>query len=169
MRGDTWQVLRAWLSAGLLLLGLFMLLKSLWRDRAGEMSMDGWKIEDLVLHLQRKGLEFRVVPSAKEGPLDPWGVYLTTTDKSWEQLIGLLANPDFIDARWQGTVYCNLWAIWQPFGDWGDRALRLGPFIFIGDPEMLVRIRAALRAPAPRSAPTGPTAREKQRPTFVAE
>jgi hypothetical protein len=109
--------------------------------------MGGWQVEDLVSHLRRKGLEFRAMPTAEHCPLNR-GAYLTTTDQPWERLNGLLKNPDAID-EWEGTVFC-VRATQAPEDEdprlemWGDCGLRLGPFLFFGDRQLLARIRDAL-------------------------
>jgi hypothetical protein len=91
-----------------------------WQGGNRNGAVDAWEVEDLVSHLRRKGLEFRAVPTAKLGPLNR-GAYLTTTDKPWERLIGLSANPELI-GEWEGTVYCVRARVERE----GDARLRYG-------------------------------------------
>jgi hypothetical protein len=50
--------------------------------------------------------------------------------------------------RWAGVVYCE--HLRHPdsreeiLASWADCGLRVDPFVFFGDPEMLARIRTAL-------------------------
>jgi hypothetical protein len=94
-------------------------------------------------------LEFRASPAHRGGPL--WaGAYLTTTDRSPEQLGALGAVPERI-ADWRGTVFCDRYfrSSWlEPDArayHWGDCCLRVGPFLLFGDRDFMARIRDALR------------------------
>jgi hypothetical protein len=119
------------------------------RTDPGELPPDHWKVEDLVGHLQKKGLEVRTVPAYAHGPPTA-GAYLTTTDLPWRQLNRLPSCPEHID-DWQGTVYCSpassRWSgddrLWQ----WGECGERFGPFVLFGDPGLRARIRETLRDP----------------------
>jgi hypothetical protein len=167
MSGITRQILPARSHAGLFLsLGLLAVLGVYWsRDRDG--AMNAWEVEDLVSHLRQKGLTLRAVPTIEGGPLN-CGAYLTTTDQSWERLAGLSANPELIGA-WEGTVYCVRARVEQE-GDarlslWGECGLRIGPFLFFGDPGLLARIQAALRCPNVSGPFSRPKTLERYRPT----
>ncbi len=89
------------------------------------------------------GLCLRVVP-ASPGGLFP-GAYLTTTDQTRDQLVGLPWSAE-ATARWRGTVVCKEEA---PGVDLLDRdpqrLLRDGRLVFYGDPELLRQIAAVLR------------------------
>jgi hypothetical protein len=84
----------------------------------------------------------------RDGPLNA-GAFLTTTDKSW----GALSQPSMTPEHkkdWKDTVYCYKPAalpgesVLFSFED--EDCLHAGPFVLYGDPDMLKRIRAALRA-----------------------
>jgi hypothetical protein len=110
-------------------------------------AMDNWKFEDIAWHLRRNGLELRVVPTPPNNPL--WvSAYLTTTNKSVEQLSILPAEPERI-ADWNGTVNCRLSisgaAGDSPASNWGDCWMRVGPFLLFGDRDLMARIRNTLR------------------------
>jgi hypothetical protein len=78
------------------------------------------------------------------------GAYLTTTDKTAEQLGQLAALPECV-TDWQGTVICDRYYPdhWlgsdQRMYTWGDCCLRIGPFLLFGDRDFMLRIRDALR------------------------
>jgi hypothetical protein len=103
-------------------------------------------VAHLVEYLRAGGLELRAV-SADKGGAAEHNLYLTTTDKGWEQLNGVPKVPECIE-RWQGTVYCE--RVFDPATRdqqqrlWGDCCLRAGPFLFFGDRQLLGRIRACL-------------------------
>jgi hypothetical protein len=73
------------------------------------------------------------------------GAYLTTTDQTRDQLVGLPWSAAAA-ARWQGTVLCKE----EPPGvnlldrD-PQRLLRHGGLIFYGDPELLRQVAEVLR------------------------
>jgi hypothetical protein len=75
--------------------------------------------------------------------------YLSTTEKTGAELYWLVKDRTEMH-RWAGVVYCE--RVQYPEDRegmvklWADCGLRVGPFVFFGDPELLARIRTALRA-----------------------
>jgi hypothetical protein len=109
-----------------------------------------WDCRDVVSHLHANGLDYRVVSTAERGPSDR-NLYLTKTAKTWAELNGTPKTTESLD-DWRGTVYCESMATpnrQEQIGLWGDCCLRLGKFVFFGDPAMLVEIGAALARSAP--------------------
>jgi hypothetical protein len=159
------------LGIGILLVGLLMGL-GWWRGGPRPQPDDpltGWQIEDLVAHLQNKGVDVRAVPTYKNGPVNA-GAFLTTTDHTWEQLNHLHTFPECID-EWDGTVLCGP-AYGDPEGDgrlwlWRDNGERKGPFLLFGDRDLRARITEALRDPPAR--PTQPGNLTPLKPTATAE
>jgi hypothetical protein len=109
--------------------------------------MEDWSIDDLVQHLRKSGLEFRVFGTFQDGRTC-WGAFLTTTDKSWDDLTSLAVAAERLP-EWKGTVRCT----WIGKGGlatesmiqlWGDGGERLGPFGLFGDPEVRAKIRWAV-------------------------
>jgi hypothetical protein len=144
-RKATARLLVIQLGAALLLAGL-LAIPGVRRGEARCVAMDDWQIEDLVAHLQSKGVELRAVPTFPKGSVNN-GAYLTTTDKPWAELNVLSTATNRIET-WQGTVSCHHLRR-LPAGHiyvelWDDNGLCIGPFIFFGDPELRARILAAL-------------------------
>jgi hypothetical protein len=81
----------------------------------------------------------------KNGDLTGQYAFLTTTDKDWVELNHLSKTENRIQ-EWRGIVSC------ERLGEYsnptlyvsGDHYLVVGPFLFIGDAELLRRIRAIL-------------------------
>jgi hypothetical protein len=147
------------LGACLLIVGLLTALVHYWGVEARPEGMDDWTIEDLVMHLRTRGVEFRTVATYKNGSINT-GAFLTTTDKPWDELNALTVCSERIE-RWQGTVFCGR-VEGGPGNDprlqlWGNNCLRRGPFIFFGDAALRARIDAALRQPASGPAPRDTT------------
>jgi hypothetical protein len=123
-----------------------------WQERQNGNSFNDWDINDVIAVLHEQGLEFRAVPTYDQGSLNE-GVFLTTTDKSPNQLRFVAVCPEKID-DWRGTVFCTRVGresqaeVFQIF--WQDCYLRIGPFHFFGDPGLRSQISAAL-LPSTRS------------------
>lgn len=91
----------------------------------------------------------RVVPLFENKPDSP--VWVCLRSHSREQLRGLPRDPDLVKSgHWQGIVFCEQVgkgaAIPEEFirDNWGEYALRVGPFLLFGDPDLLQRIHEAL-------------------------
>src|SRR5690242_13738981 len=109
--------------------------------RRAERRLRGWDIPQLADHLQRSGVDVRLVPVSKDGP-PLHSVYLTTTAKEWDDLNHLMKEPQRM-AEWRDTLYC------ERVGDsdaasllrqWGNHGRQIGPFLFYGDAELLDRV-----------------------------
>ncbi len=113
-------------------------------------EMHGWSLIDLVRHLESRGLQLRAVPTQRGGPFG-LNAYFAAGNRSWEELIQLPKNPTAI-GRWSGVVYCERTGgsevLDGELESWNGCALEVGPFAFVGDPELLARIRAALPSEA---------------------
>jgi hypothetical protein len=107
--------------------------------------LDDWDFTKLVAHLNRAGLGMREVSTQKNGVIGN-AVFLTTTDKEWDDFNRLTKDPRRI-AEWQGILYCecvkgrNPWLLTS---QWGEDCLVAGPFLFYGDHKLLAQVRAAL-------------------------
>jgi hypothetical protein len=120
-----------------------------WLDTPRPPVKKDWQAEDLVEHLNAKGEPVRIVPCSGLNGLDA-GVYLTTTQKTWEDLIRLPAAPERID-DWKGTVYCSK-AAKSTAADgaldlWGNCGQREGSILMFGDATLRDRITGVLREP----------------------
>jgi hypothetical protein len=131
-----------------------------WQSRAIPDSTENWRIDDLAVHLNDRGVKVRVVPVMEHGSTNS-AVFLTTTNQSWGQLNHLQMIPERIK-DWDGTVFCGRC---PPESDsdirlaqWGDCGERRGRFILFGDSRLRARIDAALReeATTPPSQPPPP-------------
>jgi hypothetical protein len=126
-------------------------------------SLDEWDIPTLVANLNRKGLGLRMVSVQKDGVI-LGEAFLTTTEQDWSDLNELPKLREQIH-RWQGTLHCqrkmNEYGLSYQVDNWGDCCLEAGRFVFLGDRELLARVRAALSevvasgdsAPAPTTRP----------------
>jgi hypothetical protein len=107
-------------------------------------ALEDWDICELADHLNCAGLQVKVCSALANGDLGR-SVFLTTTDKEWQELNFLFKDPRWIQ-QWRGTVSC------ERMGEqtdpvlhvFGDHYLVVGPFLFFGDAELLERIRAIL-------------------------
>jgi hypothetical protein len=125
------------------------------------LDLTDWDLDRLERHLGEQGLGLRRVDSTGMRPMVPC-MFLTHTDKSWDQLERVPKAAALIDG-WQGTVYCERWP--GPEGRqyqaavWGDCCLLAGPYLFFGDRAILAEIQLALQAPPRTGLPLpGPTA-----------
>jgi hypothetical protein len=105
-------------------------------------------LTELAEVLSQDAPELRVVPSAKDGSLET-GMYLCNDSRSWEQLISVLRSYRHAD-KWQGLVYCerdraNISTPESEIQMWGEHTMRIGPFLFFGDPHLLRRIDQIIR------------------------
>jgi hypothetical protein len=76
------------------------------------------------------------------------GLYLCERPQAREQLQRLVRAVEYSDS-WRGVVFCEcnkrLGEVSdEQMADWGEHGMRLGPFVFFGDPALLRRIRQAL-------------------------
>jgi hypothetical protein len=87
------------------------------------------------------------VPMAEHDP--EAGLYLCEQPRPRERLQLLRRFPEQSD-RWRGVVFCERdrhlggeigESEWQR---WGAYGMRIGPFVFFGDPDLLGRIRRAI-------------------------
>ena len=73
--------------------------------------------------------------------------YLSTEAKPGAELYWLVKDPRRMQ-RWAGVVYCERARRYEHregvVEGWGDCGLRVGPFVFFGDPALLARIRTLL-------------------------
>ncbi len=107
--------------------------------------LEEWEFTELVAHLNHAGLGLRVVSPQQNGVIANT-VFLTTTDKGFNEVNRLIKDPRRI-GEWWGVLYCErvkgrdstLWT-----SQWGGDCLVLGPFVFYGDRELLKQVRVAL-------------------------
>jgi hypothetical protein len=134
---------------GVILLGGLLFGAWVWQVHRSRRGVDvaGWDIPQLVSHLHARGLPVRLVFTRKEG-ITRSNAFLTTTDLSFESLNVLPRGKKYID-EWRGVVYCEI--IREP-GRRTDASIGMDGcflerdhFIFVGDPDLLARIGAALR------------------------
>ena len=114
-------------------------------------DLEAMPLDELPAYVQRlrsSGLQFRVVGTFQDGRTN-CGVFLTTGEKSWEELTRVPAVPERL-ADWQGTVLCVRIGQGGGAGEgmmiqiWGRGGERLGPFGLFGDPALRAKIRQAL-------------------------
>jgi hypothetical protein len=94
----------------------------------------------IAARLEARGLPLRYIPA-------PWGdAVLTETDAPPDKLLTRWRDPSQI-AFWQGTVYVEVDRGHGPTDDfgWGECGWRCGRLLFFGDPQMIRRIKAAVR------------------------
>jgi hypothetical protein len=114
-----------------------------------------WDIPELADHLNCAGLQLRLRSSVKHGVIE-WSAFLTTTDKDWRDLNGLIKDSSRIH-QWRGIVYCEREEASRGviLRLWDDYSLVASPFVFFGDPDLLERIRVILVPFAPPVASQG--------------
>ncbi len=108
-------------------------------------ALNDWDIPELAIHLNRMGVEVRLRAVPKKGQFSR-SAYLTTTTKEWGDLNSLLKDASCI-RDWNGTLYCERVGdsdVTHLLEQWADHCLVIGPFLFYGDPELLVLVRDAL-------------------------
>ena len=116
--------------------------------------LDDWDIPQLAAYLNRAGVEVDVLPTQKNGVARSNG-FLMVVKKEWSYVNGLTKDASHIH-KWRGIVYCGRQ---PPFiladlaCQWHNHCLRVGPFIFYGDAELLARIGATLKHLAPMEWP----------------
>jgi hypothetical protein len=104
---------------------------------------------ELTEHLRQAGLALEVVPQTDFTPVE--GVYLCEHPQPREQLQKLARAAQRCD-RWRGVVFCEFNKRLGEFTDaelqrWGEYGMRLGPFVFFGDPALLRRIHQTVPEP----------------------
>ncbi len=105
--------------------------------------LDDWDIARLTAYLNAKGLSLRLVSTRQDGAIHQ-SVFLTTTDKGWDDLSHLFKNSERI-GEWRGTLYCERSMAADDLArQWSDYSSVAGPFLFYGDPALLARVRGAL-------------------------
>jgi hypothetical protein len=117
-------------------------------------SIHEWDIPELAVHLNRMGVEVRLRSIPRQGPVGR-SAFLTTTAKEWNDLNALTKDPTHIE-EWGGTLYCERLGeshMTYLADQWGEYSLTVGPFIFYGDVELLIRVRDALASAATASVP----------------
>jgi hypothetical protein len=112
-------------------------------------DMSGWTVTDLVRHLEGREVGLYAVPTW-EGGVIGINAFLVQGDKPWKELAGLSKSPGCL-WQWKGVVYCER-VTNEDTADslaecWGDSHLRIAPFVFFGDPQLVGVIRDALRNP----------------------
>jgi hypothetical protein len=107
--------------------------------------LNNWDVPELVEHLDRAGLKLRHCSPRRDGFITRFA-YLTSTDKSWDDLSCLRRNDSRSFQEWRGTVFCErMNRDWELVFDLRDEHyMAAGPFVFYGDVELLGRIRAIL-------------------------
>jgi hypothetical protein len=116
--------------------------------------LDNWDIPQLAAYLNRAGVEVYALPTRKYGVADSNG-FLMVVKKDWSYVNGLVKDASEIH-KWRGIVYCareTAITLADYARQWHNHCLRVGPFIFYGDAELLARIGAALNHLAPVESP----------------
>ena len=106
-------------------------------------------LAELAALLRQADPPLYAVPIAEHDP--EAGLYFCERPQPREQLQLLRRLPELAE-RWRGVVYCE----WNrrlggeidedELGQWGVYGMRMGPFVFFGDPALLGRIRRAIAA-----------------------
>jgi hypothetical protein len=108
--------------------------------------MADWDVPDLVAYLHGRGLPLHLSPTGP-GANTRINAYLSTTAKPGAELYWLAKDTRRMQA-WAGVVYCELSRSYEDregvVEEWAECGLRVGPFVFFGDPKLLARIRTAL-------------------------
>jgi hypothetical protein len=116
--------------------------------------LDNWDITQLAAYLNSAGVEVDLLSTRKDGVVRSNG-FLMVVKKDWMYVSGLGKDASQIHT-WNGIDYCGR----ETPSNLADLArqrhnhyLQVGSFIFYGDPELLARIGAALKHPAPVESP----------------
>ena len=137
----------AWLALVCGMLAVAWAWQHQWYGQLRTVNMTGWDIPRLVSYLNERGVRVSSV-STMALVEDPYSAFLTTTDLGFEELNALPRSKQQID-RWRGVVYCEVLdprsrrAADVAFG-MEDYSMVRGHFSFVGDPDLLRRIAAAL-------------------------
>jgi hypothetical protein len=118
------------------------------------LRLDNWDIPQLVAYLNSAGVEVDVLSTQKNGVARSNG-FLMVVEKDWDYVNGLTKHASLIH-QWRGIVYCGREppiTLANLAGQWHNHCLRVGPFIFYGDAELLAHIGAALKHLAPVESP----------------
>jgi hypothetical protein len=109
--------------------------------------MEDWSVADLSRYLERRGLGLRAIPTVPGGAGGN-NAYLIRGDWSVAELEARIKHPRRVHL-WAGVVYCervkNPVTAEDRARDWEGACLWAAHFLFFGDPELLARIRDALR------------------------
>jgi hypothetical protein len=115
---------------------------------------EGWKLADLVEHLQARGLRLQVIWGLRgTGPYDH--AYLTEDPDATRA--SLEGKPRVVERvhQWRGTVWvgCDVPGLdmEEDPAAWGPNGCRIGHFLLVGDDRLLRRIQDACREPSRRS------------------
>jgi hypothetical protein len=114
------------------------------------LAMDDWDVPKLVAYLRKAGVEVYTVPCQRNDVVDGCA-FLSVTQKAWRDVYALTKGPNHIH-EWRGIVYCARESSDDAASlatQWGDRCLRIGPFICYGDADLLARIGATFRDSTP--------------------
>jgi hypothetical protein len=103
-------------------------------------------LTELTQRLHRAGLDLHVVQITDITPEE--GLYLCERPQEREQLQWLRRAAEYGE-RWQGVVFCEFSRRLGEIPDaeverWGEYGMRIGPFLFFGDPVLLRRIAQVL-------------------------
>jgi hypothetical protein len=103
-------------------------------------------LTELTQRLHQAGLSLHVVQMTDTTP--EAGLYFCERSQPREVLQWLRRAAEYGE-RWRGVVFCELRERQGEFPDtelerWGEYGLRIGPFLFFGDPALLRRIDQAL-------------------------
>jgi hypothetical protein len=114
------------------------------------LAMEDWDVPQLTAYLRSAGVEVYTLPCQRNG-VEDLCAYLSVTKKEWRDVNGLSKSPNLIH-EWRGIAYCARESARDTAdlaAQWGDRCLRIGPFICYGDAELLARIDAAVNRSRP--------------------
>lgn len=137
------------LALGCGLLAVLLLTPLLCRCPAGErLDTRGWGPDELLDHLNRSGVQLRVVPAEQNGgPCD--SLYLTEDPAAtWNSLVHQMVTVERIH-QWQGSVWVGRARHYIDVEDllaqWGKHGCRIGDFLLFGDERVLRRIQEVCR------------------------
>jgi hypothetical protein len=106
-------------------------------------------LTELAARLSQRTPPLHVVLLHQRKPEGP--MWVSIGPRSPEFLQGLVCDPKRATAgQWRGIVYCQRdgekYRILDDFihDHWGEYGMRIGPFVFFGDLELLQRIRAEI-------------------------